>query len=398
MIGIDIVDIKKIKEKGEGFIHRIFTEKEATYALSKENTYQTLGGIFAAKEAVIKTYSLNLSYIVHKKIEILHTNRMPYVQINGKDTKCCLSISHDNDYAVAICLKKEANNEIALDNKTLNDFKELLPKREKASHKGTYGRLAILGGSDGMTGSIYLASSAALRTGSGLVYNIVPRSIYEIMQIKAVEQIILPLATYNIEYDEKNEKLLEEYLFDKDSLVIGPGMGKNKTLIYLIEKLISKFSGTILIDADGLNALSGNLDVIFKKENIILTPHLKEFERLSNIPIKEINKNRVDIAKDFARKNKVVLVLKSEETLVTDGYKIYINKLGNPGMATAGSGDVLSGVIGSLSSRLEPYDAARLGVYLHSLAGDLASVEVGEDSLIASDIVSHISSAIKYLR
>ncbi len=174
-------------------------------------------------------------------------------------------------------------------------------------------------------------------------------------------------------------------------------MGQDPSLNELIGKIIDSFDGKIIIDADGLNAVAKDKSVLHKK-NIILTPHLKEFSRLSGLSISEINADRIGIAKDFANKYGIILVLKSEETIVTDGNVLYINKLGNPGMATAGSGDVLTGIIAGLLPMLGEYDAARLGVYLHSLAGDLASYNLCEESLIASDIIAYLPQAIRLLR
>lgn len=390
MIGIDIVNIKKFISKSS--IKKVFTKDELTYANSKKTPLQTLAGIFAAKESVIKAYNLKLSYLIGKRIEIKHYKNIAKAYLDGEILTENISISHDCDYAVAICIKEK--NIMRVD----PYFTNILPKREKLSHKGSYGKIAFLGGSRGMAGSIYLGSSAALRSGAGLVYTIVPNSISKILQIKATEQIVLSLESENIIYNEKNLKQILTYLIDKDVLVIGPGMGSDSRLNLLINSIFTNYSGKILVDADGLNAVSVNTDILNNHDNLVLTPHLKEFSRLSKLSIDEINADRINIAKNFAKKNKLILVLKSEETLVTDGNEIYINKIGNPGMATAGCGDVLSGVIGALLHRLDSYKASCLGVYLHSLAADLARDKIGEESLIASDIIKYLSEAIKLLR
>lgn len=392
MIGIDIISIHKIKEKSEEFLKKVFSEDEINYAFKKENPYQTLAGIYALKESVIKAYSLSLSYIKNLRIEVKHESNIPYVLIDGKLIDSDVSISHDEDMAIAICIN---NDEKKI--KIPNEIKNLLPKRKKFSHKGDYGKVAILGGSEGMAGSCYLASSAALRVGAGLVYLLVPSSISEILQIKSCEQIIKTIDSYNLKYNKLIFKQILGYLDDKNVLAIGPGMGQDPSLNELIGNIINKFDGKIIIDADGLNAVARDKSVLYKKD-IILTPHLKEFSRLSGLSISEINDDRIGIAKDFANKFGIILVLKSEETIVTDGNELYINKLGNPGMATAGSGDVLTGIIAGLLPLLGEYDAARLGVYLHSLAGDLASYNLCEESLIASDIIAYLPKAIRLLR
>ncbi|MEQ0487445.1 NAD(P)H-hydrate dehydratase [Anaerococcus murdochii] len=392
MIGIDIISIHKIKEKSEEFLKKVFSEDEINYAFKKENPYQTLAGIYALKESVIKAYSLSLSYIKNLRIEVKHESNIPYVLIDGKLIDSDVSISHDEDMAIAICIN---NDEKKI--KIPDEIKNLLPKRKKLSHKGDYGKVAILCGSEGMAGSCYLASSAALRVGAGLVYLLVPSSISEILQIKSCEQIIKTIDSYNLKYNKLIFKQILGYLDDKNVLAIGPGMGQDSSLNELIGNIINSFEGKIIIDADGLNAVAKDKSVLNKK-NIILTPHLKEFSRLSGLSISEINADRIGNAKDFAKKYGIILVLKSEETIVTDGNELYINKLGNPGMATAGSGDVLTGIISGLLPILEEFDAARLGVYLHSLAGDLVSVDLCEESLIASDIIAYLPKAIRLLR
>ena len=383
MLGIDLVSINKFKEKSN--ILKIFTEKELDHASQSKNFVMSLSGIFAAKEATIKAYGFNLSYIINRRIEIRYMDRKPRVLLDGFLLTDNISISHDGDYALAVC---ESN----LENVYVDDyFKKIFPKRKKDTHKGDYGKIAILGGSSGMSGSVYLSSMAALRTGAELVYNIVPKSISNILQIKTNEQIILPLDSFNIINNEENLRKINYYIRDKDILAIGPGMGQDDSLNSLINSIFKDFSGKILIDADGLNAISSDIKILKNHKNLVLTPHLMEFSRLTKLSLDQINSDRIGLAKKFARDKGVILVLKSEETIVTDGFRIYINKIGNPGMATAGSGDVLSGVISALLHRLDNYEAACLGVYIHSLAGDLASKDLCEDSIIASDTLSILS-------
>lgn len=393
MIGVDIISIEKIEEKSTLFLKKVFLEEELSYACKKTNKFQTLAGIFALKEAVIKAYDLSLSYIIRKRIQINYKDNKPYVIIDGNLKDSYVSISHDSGYAVAVCI---ANDKEKYDVDL--EMKKLLPKRNKNSHKGDYGKVAILGGSSGMAGSCYLSSKASLRVGAGLVYLLVPKSISDILQIKSVEQIVKTIDSYNLKYNKNIFEQILNNLDDKNVLAIGPGMGNDPSLNKLIGKTINKFKGKIIIDADGLNALSKDISILHNKDNIILTPHLKEFSRLTGLSIDEINSNRNEIAIDFAKKHKIILVLKSEQTIVTDGYRIYVNKIGNPGMATAGSGDVLTGVIAGLLPLMNEYDAARLGVYLHSFAGDLACQDLSEESLIASDIIKYLPKTIKLMR
>lgn len=396
MIGIDIVEIDKVRKKvNNNRFDKIFTDKELAYALSKNNYTQTLSGIFAAKEAIVKAYNLSLVYIIRKRIEIIYKNSKPFGLIDGKLIDGEISISHDKDYAISICQAYvNIHNNIEVD----QEMKKLVIKRSKESHKGTYGKIAILGGSEGMAGSCYLSSKATLRTGAGLVYLLVPQSISNILQIKCTEQIIKTIETYNLKYSNSIYKQILSYLNDKDVLAIGPGMGSDESLNLLIGKILIDFDGKFIIDADGLNALSKDKSILGVDKEIVLTPHIKEFSRLTGLSIKEINTNRVEISKSFAKKHKVILVLKSENTIVTDGNNIYINKIGNPGMATAGSGDVLTGIIASLLHIMPSYLAAKLGVYLHSLAGDLASIDLTEQAMIASDIIDNLPKALSLMR
>lgn len=396
MIGIDIVNIEKFAKKinNEYFIKKAFTENEIYYASLKKDKIKTLAGMYAAKEATIKAYDLNLASILRCKIEINHINNKPELLIASKKIPAEISISHDGLYAIGICFQEENIIQIEVD----KEIKKLMPNRKANSHKGDYGRIGFLGGSPGMAGSIDMSSMAALRAGGGLVYTIVPKSISQILQIKANEQIVKEIPCQEFYYDDKILKDILSTSKDLDVLAIGPGMGKQESLNKLIAMILSSTEAQIIIDADGLNALSRDLSILNPKKSIVLTPHIKEFSRLSGLSIKEINSDRVKISQDFARRNKLVLVLKSESTIVTDGDKTYINKIGNPGMATAGSGDVLTGIIASFLHRLSPYDAAVLGVYLHSLSGDIARQKLGEDSLIATDIINNLSEAIKLMR
>ena len=200
-------------------------------------------------------------------------------------------------------------------------------------------------------------------------------------------------------YYEKEiaEKILS-LIINKDALAIGPGMGKGENLDKLIEIILDNFDKNIVIDADGINALKENIDIIDKKNNLVLTPHEMEFSRISNLPLDYIKNNREKVAKDFAKKHNIVLVLKGKNTIVTDGYKLYINNSGNSGMATAGSGDVLTGIILANLSNMKAFDAAVLSVYIHGLAGDIYASKNCEDSLIASDIIKNLPKAYKLIR
>lgn len=277
-------------------------------------------------------------------------------------------------------------------------MKELLAKRRKESHKGNYGRVGIIAGSSGMTGASYLTSQSALRTGSGLVYNIIPKSLEIIMSIKLTEVIIRAVDDNGKGYFMKDsiEKVIEE-INNKGVLALGPGIGVDKDIISLVKEIIINSNCPIVIDADGINCLSKNIEILKEsKAPIIITPHPGEMARLLNKNINEIEEKRKYYAKYISDKYNIFTVLKGHKTIVTSpNGEIYINNTGNPGMATAGSGDVLTGIITSLIGQgLEIFNGTKLGVYLHGLAGDIARDKIGEYGIIASDIVESIPYAI----
>ncbi|TBR16840.1 NAD(P)H-hydrate dehydratase [bacterium] len=269
--------------------------------------------------------------------------------------------------------------------------------RKADSHKGDFGHVLIIAGSVGLSGAAALCSESAMRSGCGLVTLGVPKGINNaLIKIKIKEVMTLPLPQ-----NRQGDLSLSAYsatrkFFEKtDVLVIGPGLGQNKETQKFIRKVLSGFKGRTVIDADGLNALINHLDLL--KNNDILTPHPKEMARLLGVTVKFIQDNRVEISMRFADKYGVTLVLKGKNTVVVDYQgNLYINKTGNPGMATAGSGDVLSGMIAAfLGQGLDNFSACKYAVYLHGLAGDLAAKEKTQISMIASDIINKIPQAIK---
>lgn len=276
--------------------------------------------------------------------------------------------------------------------------KFFLPSRKKDTHKGTYGHLFIIGGSPGLTGAVCLASMAALKTGCGLVTAGVPESLHDIFEVKLTEVMTKPLS----ETGRKTIGILAleqclEFIEKIDGILIGPGISTESGTAEFFKLLIPSIKKPVVIDADGLKLLSRNKDILEKHENkIILTPHPGEMSYLTELSVPEIQANRESVAVEFAKKYDVIVVLKGYRTVVTDGRTTYINLTGNPGMATAGSGDVLSGIIGSLVVQGFPvFESAKMGVYLHGLAGDLAAKKYGEYSLIAGDIIEFLPQAVK---
>lgn len=274
-----------------------------------------------------------------------------------------------------------------------------IPKRKLNTHKGDYGHLFVLAGSLNYSGAAYLTAQAAIRSGCGVVTLGFPKILFRAMTIKLTEVIKMPLnETKDGTIDLSEGKVILEFSQKASALAIGPGLSVNKRTVLLIRKILPKLDKPFVLDADGINAISGNLE-IFRKISVpyIITPHPGEMSRLTGRKIPEIQKNRIDVALSFAKMYNAVVVLKGHRTVVASpSGGIYINNTGNPGMAKAGMGDVLTGMIGSfLAQGMDVYKSARLGVYLHGLAGDIAVKKVSESSLIASDVLEKIPEAFK---
>lgn len=289
----------------------------------------------------------------------------------------------------------------------------VLPKRSPTGHKGNYGTVLGIGGCRGMAGAVALAGHAALRGGAGLVRLAVPDPILETVAGFYPEATTVSCPTDSKgRFAEQSLDLLVEQAEKADVVFLGPGLGRSEELNRLIGKLVSRIvfdlDKPIVIDADALNVIAESNDLDYwpekssdSRKKIILTPHPGEFARLSRnaTPPENQREKRIQAAIGFAEKHGVNLVLKGHETFITDGRQIRINTTGNPGMATGGSGDVLTGLIAALIAQgLFAFDAAMLGVYLHGLAGDVAKEIYGEESLVASSILESISVAFKQYR
>ncbi len=245
-----------------------------------------------------------------------------------------------------------------------------------------------------------LCAESALRSGAGLVTLGIPQGInFAVMKNKLREVMVLPLAqTTKGTLSVGAYKKIALFLKNVQVLIIGPGLGKNNSTYALVRKIFSRVKLLAVVDADALNALNGNLKILMQhKGEVILTPHEMEFSRLFNVDIKLVKKNRKLVAQKYAKHYNSTIVLKGHHSIVTDGRgNCYLNQTGNPGMATAGSGDVLSGIIGAfLAQGLDAFCAAKYATYIHGLAGDLAAKDKTQMGLIASDIIARIPEALK---
>jgi len=274
-----------------------------------------------------------------------------------------------------------------------------LKPRAPDAHKGDFGRVAIIAGSLGMSGAAALAGRASLRAGAGLVRVAVPESILPIVASIEPSFTTVPLSEDSSgKISPKAINTILDIIDENDCLAFGPGIGLSGSVRFVLETLIKQEKLRLLIDADGLNNLSKIKNWPQKKKaNLILTPHPGEMKRLwTGLLRQELPPNRREQAVQLAQNTETTVVLKGAGTVVTDGQKAYTNKTGNPGMATAGSGDVLTGVITALAAGgLSNLDAAVLGVYIHGLAGDIAAEKIGQVSLIATDLIEALPKAFK---
>lgn len=273
----------------------------------------------------------------------------------------------------------------------LNDVKGIIKKRCRNSHKGTYGKVGFVSGSKGMAGAAVLNLNAALKCGSGLVKSFIPDEIYYVVESMALEAIT---CTYDA-HDFSFEKLKQEIIDYSDVAVTGSGCSNIINYDGILNYLLSNFLKPLVIDAEGINKLDLN-KLLSHEQPVVLTPHYGEMARLLKKDISYLSNDIIEKSSEFSQKYNVFLVLKGARTVIAcpDG-DAFINTTGNPGMATAGSGDVLTGIIASLiGQQIEIKNALRAAVYLHGMAGDIGAECLGEYSLTAGDIIKHLPAAI----
>lgn len=407
MIGIDILKIDKIEnlKRKERLVKRVFTNKELDYIGKKNFSNQTIAAMFAAKEAVAKAFKTGIgAKLSFNDIEILHKKNVPYINIERKKIRRLLkengyesvdiSISHEDDYAIASAqLESSSGHTFKLD----KQMASLLPKRNEHYHKYDYGNVLVIGGKKGMHGSVTLACMAAMRTGAGLTHLLIPESIEKDVNNWLLETIV---HTYESnpdgEFADFEEKSFVDFVKKFDAIAFGPGIGRKKHAKKMLKSLINSYKGPLIVDADGTKLLAG-MDYS-SKENIYITCHEMEFSSLSGYDIDFIKNDRLVACQKFIDKHSINLLLKGKESIVINQEQIYINKSGSSALATAGSGDSLTGILIALLARKDNIDMLKLATYIHGLCGDYASEKLGEDSVIASDIVRYLPCVMKDLR
>jgi len=281
------------------------------------------------------------------------------------------------------------------------DFLPFLPPRNPEAHKGDFGHLFVLSGSPGKTGAAAMVCQAALRVGTGLVTLGIPESLNPILEAKLTEPMTEPLPeTKDNTLALTAQGKIMELCSRKTALAMGPGLSMNGETAKLVQKLVRSVNLPAVIDADGLSALGGKLDLVRKSQKeLILTPHPGEMARLTNTSSQEIQQNRIQVSREFAQKYGVILVLKGARSLVAGPQgEVFINPTGNPGMASGGTGDILTGMIGGfLAQGFPALEAAKLGVFLHGLAGDFVAHRKGSRGIAAMDLAEEAPRLLRAL-
>jgi NAD(P)H-hydrate epimerase len=283
---------------------------------------------------------------------------------------------------------------------TPEQLRDVVEPRAPDSHKGDFGRVTIVAGSRGKTGAAHLAAMGALRSGAGLVTVATPCSVLPIVASMAPEFMTEPL-------EESAEGTISAGAIDRlldlkqDVIACGPGLGRNSTVAEFVRSLLDRAALPLVLDADAITVLADDPGRLVGREerDVIITPHPGEMARLIGSSIQDVQSNRIDVATDFATTHRVYVVLKGHRTIIAtpDGH-VYINPTGNAGMATGGTGDVLTGMIAAwLAQLLDAEAACRVAVFLHGAAGDLAETEEGQVAMTATDVIAHLGDALNHL-
>lgn len=271
--------------------------------------------------------------------------------------------------------------------------KSILPHRDPFGHKGTFGKVLLLCGSQGFTGAAYLSAMGALRAGVGLVYLGVPASIYAIEAVKLNEPVVFPLPEEDGKLSAEAVPQILSRLPALNAILIGCGLGVSEGTLAVVRAVMENASCPVVLDADGINVLSGHMDILRGRQYpTILTPHDGEFHRIGGT----LGENRMACAASFAAESGCILLLKGHRTCITDGITGYVNRTGNSGMAVGGSGDVLAGILtGLLGQGIAPLEAAACAAWLHGAAGDLCADHLGQYAMLPTDMLNALPRLLK---
>jgi holo-[acyl-carrier-protein] synthase len=421
-VGVDVAAIPRIAEAqkrfGDRFLHKFLSDREIAYCAGSVDRW---AGRWAAKEAIGKAMATGVARPRMRDVEILPSDDgRPHVQVAPDTTltgrEIDVSIAHDGHFAVAVAVIPDAPSiptaragsislplvgRVGEGVSTIPDgFR--LPERPRDGHKGTFGTVVVLAGSQGYTGAAYLTSMGAARSGAGIVRLMVAQSIYPILAEKCTEVVVGPVQ--EISPGVVGHSALSAALRGFTGAaagIIGPGIGRDASTRRLIEDLIPRVTAPLVLDADALNLLSEHRSVIARlPPTIVLTPHPAEFGRLANLETAAVQKDRRTVASRFAKMWNKVVVLKGAGTVIAapDG-RITLNPIATPALASGGTGDVLAGLIGGLmAQKLPPFEAAVTAVHLHGLAGMELEASIGQAGVLASDLLPQIPRVMERLR
>ncbi len=462
-VGVDVAAIPRIAEAqkrfGNRFLRKFLSDREIDYCGGSPERW---AGRWAAKEAIGKAMPTGVPRPRMRDVEILpsedgrpHVRVAPATTLTGRDID--VSIAHDGHFAVAVAvavipeapsperLKRShgtdvSNARVALERNSrgatpraplawaegaapLGEGQERyfppplgegqgggislpdgfrLPARPRDGHKGTFGTVVILAGSQGFTGAAYLASMGAARSGAGLVRLLVAQSIYPILAQKCTEVVVGPIPEISpgVVGHASLSGVLRGFA-GADAGVIGPGLGRDASTRRLVEDLVPRVAAPLVLDADALNLLAEHRTILPRlSPQIVLTPHPAEFARLSGLETAAVQQDRRGIASRFAKVWNKVVVLKGAGTVIAapDG-RITLNPVATPALASAGTGDVLAGLIaGLMGQALPPFEAAVTGVHLHSVAGTDLEASIGQAGVLASDLLPQIPRVMERMR
>ncbi len=419
LIGVDIAEIARFENMSEALMKKCFTPEEAALIRGKKSAERAAAD-FAAKEAFSKALGTGVRGFELTDISVLRDELgKPFYRFNENIKNMLaamgvssveLTISHDGGFAVAVAAIESSNmgssfcravKKTCVDDEgviTYNSVKGSISARRTATHKGDYGRIFIVAGSRGLTGAGIMASKAALKSGGGLITLGCCESLNTIFEISLHEVMTLPLPDNGKSLVRACADQIIEKANSSSVLAFGCGVSDTPDVYAILKKVLREVKVPVIIDADGLNALSRNINILkTAAAPVVLTPHIGEFARLSGLSVDEIMADREGCASEFAARWGVTVVLKSHKTVVADSLgRVKVNLLGNPGMATGGSGDVLTGVIASFVGQGIP-DAVQCGVYVHSLAGDMAAARKGEYGMTPTDMLDNLPYAINLI-
>ena len=403
-IGVDAVSVDRValavRRSGRAFLDKVYTPAEIAYCAGNA---ERLAGRWAAKEAVIKCFDGTGICFPRRRIEVLPGPMgAPRVRLLGGDDRGArveVSITHHSGLAVAT---SQLQMPEAVDDLLPAPDAVILPERPKDAHKGTFGTVVVLAGSLGFTGAAFLTSTAAARSGAGLVRLLVGETIYPILATKVTEVMATPVPEVGPGVvGHAAHDLVLRHLSGADACVIGPGLGRDRSTWRLVVDLALHAECPLVIDADGLNALA---DSPRSKRKLgprrVLTPHPGEMGRLLGKTAEQVNQDRQGSARRAAKEWGAVVVLKGAHTVVAhpDG-RISEDPHEVPALASGGTGDVLAGVIGALLAQgLDAFSAAVTGVYVHAAAGRRLAQRLGDSGLLAGDLLVEIPLVMNVLR